>query len=387
MDKKKLNSEPNPSLVTLRDNKAKWNLPEYRREGYRNLHRINRYGLFLRSDQVLQLNKNIKYEIEKIPLVQKMTNHKSFCSLVVGRDQDILLEKYADDFSELQPQTIMSISKMYLNLFVGELVEKKKLDLSKKISFYLPNIGSGYASSTIQNILNMNVNNLYTEDYTNAFSSSFAHESVGGWRLPEKLNDNENQEEFLNKIKATNEIDAINQSEFAKYKSANSDVIGILVEKVSGIPLRDWVLSAVEAAGFEDALYMATDRAGMPWMSGGGCLIPRDFLRMGLLFSRKGLGVSGRSIGSANFVDETLKFLGPKYMTLTNNSSVYYANQTMKSKDWIGHSGYGGQFLMINLKTKITAGFFSVIETASATDEEYKIDMIQMLENIVSGNY
>ena len=74
-------------------------------------------------------------------------------------------------------------------------------------------------------------------------------------------------------------------------------------------------------------------------------------------------------------------------MTLTNNSSVYYANQTMKSKDWIGHSGYGGQFLMINLKTKITAGFFSVIETSSATDEEYKIDMIQMLENIVSGNY
>ncbi len=122
-------------------------------------------------------------------------------------------------------------------------------------------------------------------------------------------------------------------------------------------------------------------------MSRGGCLIPRDFLRMGLLFSRKGLGVSDRSIGSANFIDETLKFLGPKYMTLTNNSSVYYANQTMKSKDWIGHSGYGGQFLMINLKTKIAAGFFSVIETESATDETYKIDMIQMLEDIVSGNY
>ena len=40
MNKKKLNSEPNPTLVNLRDNKAKWNLPEYRREGYRNLHRI-----------------------------------------------------------------------------------------------------------------------------------------------------------------------------------------------------------------------------------------------------------------------------------------------------------------------------------------------------------
>ena len=41
----KLKSEANPSLVVLRDNKPKWYLPESRREGYRNLHKINRYGL------------------------------------------------------------------------------------------------------------------------------------------------------------------------------------------------------------------------------------------------------------------------------------------------------------------------------------------------------
>ena len=53
MDKKKINSEPNPSLKIIRDNKPKWYLPETRREGYRNLHKINRYGLLFRSDQVL----------------------------------------------------------------------------------------------------------------------------------------------------------------------------------------------------------------------------------------------------------------------------------------------------------------------------------------------
>ena len=42
---------------------------------------------------------------------------------------------------------------------------------------------------------------------------------------------------------------------------------------------------------------------------------------------------------------------------------------------------------MKNLKQSFFAGFFSVIETESATDETYKIDMIQMLEDIVSGNY
>ena len=74
----KLTDIPNPTLVTLRDNKAKWNLPEYRRTGYRNLHKINRYGILLRSDYVLALNENPKNEIEEIPSVREMTGHKSF---------------------------------------------------------------------------------------------------------------------------------------------------------------------------------------------------------------------------------------------------------------------------------------------------------------------
>ena len=51
-----------------------------------------------------------------------------------------------------------------------------------------------------------------------------------------------------------------NNSEYAYYKSANTDVVGLIVEKVSGKTLRDWILSAVEAAGFEDGLYIAYDR-------------------------------------------------------------------------------------------------------------------------------
>ena len=53
---------------------------------------------------------------------KKLTNNKSFCSLIVGNGQSILFEKYAKDFSQNQPQTIMSITKMFANLFVGELL-------------------------------------------------------------------------------------------------------------------------------------------------------------------------------------------------------------------------------------------------------------------------
>ena len=386
MSNDKLKSEANPSLVVLRDNKPKWYLPESRREGYRNLHKTNRYGLLYRSDLVLKLNTKQNKKIENIPSVKKMVNHKYFCSLLVGKDQDILCEKYANDFTNKTPQTIMSITKIFVNLFIGELVEKKIINIKDKISKYLPNIGTGYAEATIQDVLDMNIENAYSEDYTDPFTSSYLHEPVCGWRLPKNLNEKIGQEEFLNKIESNKNRDLKNTTGFSHYKSANTDVIGLLIEKVSKKKLKDWVLDAVEAAGFEDALYMGTDRFGMPWISGGGCLISRDFLRFALLFSRKGLGVENRNIGSSSFFDQTLDNKGTKYLEFTKGKYVYYSNSVMKSGNWIGHSGLGGQFLAANLKTGIVASFFSVIDTPSGTDDNYKKDMICMMDEVVNSN-
>jgi len=184
---KKIIAEKNPELLTRQDNKAQWNLPKQRRLGFRNLYKINRYGLYLRSDHVLKLRSKINKKIATKPLVKKLIRNKAFCSLIVGNNQNILFEKYSNDFHKKQPQTIMSITKMFVNLFVGELVQKRKINLNKKVSYYLPNIGSGYGSAKVQDVLNMNIINLYSEDYTKAFSSSFLHEPVGGWRLPIKV--------------------------------------------------------------------------------------------------------------------------------------------------------------------------------------------------------
>ena len=387
MSDKNLKEILNPSLSIQKDNKPSWYLPENRRDGYRNLHKINRYGFLLRSDLVFELDKNYNSEIENISSVKKMINHKYFCSLLVGKDQDILYEKYSSDFSPSQPQTIMSITKMFINLFIGELLEKNLIDLSNKISHYLPNIGSGYASATVQDVLDMNIENSYSEDYNDPYTSSYLHESVNGWRLPNELSDIKSQEKFLNNIKSNEGEDLKNKSDFSHYKSANTDVIGLLVEKVSGKPLRNWLLEVVEAAGFEDGLYMGTDRFGMPWISGGGCLISRDFLRFGLLFSRKGSGVNNRKVGSPIFIDQTIENNGTKYMKLSKDKFVHYSNSTMRHGDWIGHSGLAGQFLAINLKTKVVASYFSVIDTSSGTDEDYKRDMINMMDEIVNNSY
>ena len=71
-------------------------------------------------------------------------------------------------------------------------------------------------------------------------------------------------------------------------------------------------------------------------------------------------------------IEKTLTNSGPKYMELGNNKFVYYSNSTMRSGDWIGHSGLGGQFLAINLKTRIVAAYFSVIDTPSGQMKNIK---------------
>ena len=74
-------------------------------------------------------------------------------------------------------------------------------------------------------------------------------------------------------------------------------------------------------------------------------------------------------------------------MELSNNKFLHYSNSTMRSGDWIGHSGLAGQFLAINLKTKVVASYFSVIDTNSGTDENYKKEMINMMDEIVNNNF
>ena len=75
---KKLTSVKNPELKTIRDNKASWNLPKTRRFGYRNLHKINRYSLYLISDLLLKLKSKPNNKICKIPLVKKWSKINLF---------------------------------------------------------------------------------------------------------------------------------------------------------------------------------------------------------------------------------------------------------------------------------------------------------------------
>ena len=375
----KFDTYPNYQLEVVNDNKPRWNNIQHRRKGFHNLHLNTRYAISLRSEDVLELMQESIPSINDTPGLSELTENNLFSAMVVANGQSILFEKYADDFSDDNPHSIQSITKMTVNLMVGELVASDQIDLSKKVKDYLPEIGSGYAEATLQDVLDMDIENDYSEDYSDPFASSYAHEETIGWRLPASGTTPINQFEFLCGIESD---DLVNRTGYVNYKSANTDVLAWIVERVSEKPIRHWLIEIVEAAGLEAAFHISTDRDGFPIVDGGGCLVARDLARFGLLFARLGGGVNGKQVGNAEFIECNLsrnvkKFDPPKEW-------MGYSNQVFTSGNWIGHSGYGGQFLLIDLKTGTVGAFLSVLDNKHAWDSAYTGKCVKVLQDIAS---
>jgi CubicO group peptidase (beta-lactamase class C family) len=372
---------PNADLAVVAGNKSRWTHADHRRHGFHNLHRIARYGMSFRANRVMQLEKRMDLSIAELGAVRHFTSLPWFSAMVVVRGQHILFERYAPDFAADKPHSIQSITKTTMNLIVGKLIDDGVLDLSCRVSHYIPEIGSGYADATLQQVLNMDVVNEYSEDFTDPLATYYRHEEAMGWRLPQNPEHEKAQKTFLAEIKST---DTRNRSGHVHYKDANTDIVGWAVERASGRRLRSFIADIVDAAGLEGALHITTDREGFPTIDGGACVTARDLARYISIFVRRGYGVSGEAIGNEAFIKQTLSSGVPM---LAPFEGVRYSNHLMVSDRFLGHGGWGGQYAMANLDTGTVGVFFSVIENQHGTNHEYLGPVVRMLESVTGLDF
>jgi CubicO group peptidase (beta-lactamase class C family) len=372
---------PNPDLSVGPDGWTCWNSAPKRRHGFHNLHRISRYAQSYRASRVLDLSLSADLSIAAREDVRRLTTLPWFSAMAVTEGDRLIHEAYAADFGPDQPHSIMSISKMAMNLMIGRLWEDGRLTLDETVGEVLPWISPGYHGATLQDVLNMNVRNGYDEDYANPHTTAFLHEAATGGRLPDGTE--QDNKAFLATIGlAPGATDTSNPTGLCLYKSANTDVLAAVVEARGGRPLGLWLADLADAAGAEAALHMTTDRTGFPTFSGGICLTARDLCRYGAVFARKGLGVDGRPFGSGAFVERTLT--GGIAMPAPRGH-LRYSNQSNTNGTWLGHAGYGGQYLVANPGTGRVACFLSVLQNREGYASDYFPPIIAMLAEICAG--
>jgi CubicO group peptidase (beta-lactamase class C family) len=369
---------PNPDLEVIDGNKSRWSHADNRRWGWHNLYQIARYGLTLRAARVMLLEKRTDLRIAELDSVRHFTSLPWFSGMVVVRGRHVLFERYAADFGKDRLHSIQSITKTMINLIIGQLVQQGILDLNQRISHYIPQIGSGYANATLQQALNMDVANEYSEDFTDPRAAYYDHEEAMGWRIPRDYRDEQTQHAFISGIRSDN---ITNRTGRIQYKDANTDVLGWVAELASGQSLRAFLTEIVDAAGLEGLLFISTDRDGVPGLDGGACLTARDLARYFTLFARRGSGTAGGEVGSAAFIHQSLLSGVPMSSPF---EGICYSNHLMVSGRSVGHGGWGGQYALANLDTGVVGVFLSVIENEHANNHEYLGPVVRMLEAIAS---
>ena len=361
---------------------AGWMLPALRREHFRTPE-FGHQNINMRASNVLELTPNADARIALNEKVAKATSHECFCGMVVLRGNEVLFEKYHDDFSASTPHSMQSITKTTVNLMVGKLVEEGKLDLSAQIKDIIPECGSGYADATLQNVMDMSVTNTFLEGYADDYNDAsvatgYSRQEVGlGWRLPPVGERRFGMREFVAAIEAPKTEDAGSSG----YKSPNNDLMAWVAEKVSGNSVAAHLQDIVEAAGLEGSLHCACDVDWVPITSGGGFMTNRDLARYGQLLCRRGVGVDGSIVGSGAFLDESRK---PPPSTEdvfeggTNKTTGWYHNQMMSNGRYIGHGGFGGQWMAADEESGCSISFFSVFNAEGGVD----VNTQQMSEEI-----
>jgi CubicO group peptidase (beta-lactamase class C family) len=375
-----LTTIPNVDLEVLADNKCRWSSADHRRYGWHHLHELVRYSMSFRASRTLTLEKRMELSIAEHEAVRHLTSLPWFSAMVVIRGQHVLFERYAPDFGPDRPHSIQSISKSLIHLIIGQLVEEGAIELSRRVSDYIPEIGTGYARATVQQVLNMDVVNEYSEDFSDPEATYYRHEVAMGWRLGDPKTP-ETERSFL-RILASEDI--ANRTGQTQYKDANTALLGWIAERASGGPLRAFLAAIVDAAGMEGVFHITTDREGFPNVEGGVCVTARDLARYLSIFVRGGLGVNGEKVGSEDFLKRALTSGVPMPYPY---EGIRYSNHLMVQGRSVGHGGWGGQYAMANLETRIVAVFFSVLENEHAINRDYLGPVIRMLDSVTSMKF
>jgi CubicO group peptidase (beta-lactamase class C family) len=359
-------------------NKAEWDQPETRRQGLRELYRLHRYGLSLRAPRVLPLETRIDFRLHDLARLRWYLSHPFFTALLVLQGDRVLLEEYASDFDPGAVHSIQSITKTSVHLMAGRLMEAGRLDPGKPVTAYLPEVQGGYVRASVQDAMDMAVVNDYTEDFYDPAASVGQLEDAHGWRLAAAGSAHVDIRTFLRRIGGSAGRDPNGK---LHYKSANTDVVAWICERAAQRSLRELYLEIVEACGPESTVYLSTDRLGTPFAGGGLHMTLRDLGRYGLLLARGGATPLGPRVGSVAFRDATRSSRAQGSASLLGRGC--YRNFLETDGVWLGHNGYGGQWLMVWPEPEIVVACLSGIADHGGLDWAFIERLAALGEDVV----
>jgi hypothetical protein len=301
-----------------------------------------------KSNEVFLLPESYEFDGETQNLENALKHFKTDGLLII-KNNKVIYEDYFNGNTPTSKHISWSVAKSFLSALVGIAVRDGLIDdINDPITKYLPDFkDTGYDGIKIKNILQMSSGVLFNEDYAdpNSDINKFGRAVAAGTSFRDFAKTLTNHKE---------------QGTYNHYVSIDSQMLGFLLVKVTGMPLREYLHEHIwEKIGMEDSAYYLSDNEDVDMALGGLNATLRDYAKFGLLYLNNGRWDDEQVVPSA-WVDASHNMDAPHLQPGVNDLS---------SSAW----GYGYQWWV--------PGFPDTDYTASGVYNQYIY--IDPLSNVV----
>lgn len=246
-------------------------------------------------------------------------------SVLLARHGKCFFERYWEPFDADTPHRMYSVTKSFVSIAIGCLVDEGKLNLDDPIIRYFPDklpevVPQELKEQTIRDMLMM--------------CTCFAG---GKWFQPGVTD--RTAWYFAQKPDRPS-------GTLFHYDSTGSYVLGVLVERLSGMGLLEYLRRKVldEIGGFENAEILETPD-GTPWGDSALLCTPRDLMRFARFVMQKGMW-EGRQLVSRAYVETATSRQTDNNLEngVHYNRFGYGYQFWMTAQDGFSFNGMGGQF-------------------------------------------
>ncbi len=211
--------------------------------------------------------------------VGKFLEKSQSSGLIIVKNDSIRFEEYFHPLTKNGKHISWSVCKSMISAMVGVAFREGFLnDIHDPIEKYVPSLRkSGYAGTSIKNVLQMSSGIAFNEDYHN-FKSDIN-------RLGRVFALGSSFDKFVKTLKKVRE-----PGTYHDYISMDTQVLGMLIRESSGMTLSAFLEHYIwKPMGAESSARWLKDRKGMEAAFGGLNCSLRDYARFGLMYANNGL--------------------------------------------------------------------------------------------------
>lgn len=275
---------------------------------------------------------------------------------------------------------IFSISKSVTAILAGILEGEGVFDPNAPVTRYMPEAkGSAYGDASVRNVLDMTVSLDFEEAYLDPESAFARYRRSTLWNPG---GGSESLATFLLTLQRLSEP----HGQTYRYRSPNSDMLGILVERASGKRVSQLLSEELWLPlGAASEMSVTVDMEGTARTAGGMSMTPRDLARIGEMM-RQGGTANGRRIIPEAWVRDTVS-TGGSHEAWQRGTMAFLFPKGRYHNKWYqtGHDsgafcgiGIHGQWLYVNPKTEVVIAKMS--SQPEPVDDKLDEDIVAFFE-------